>query len=135
MLIRLCLVTFRGDTRMRRLLYASTIAVAVALVAPAIRTAAFQMDADRVVPGGGVFVQGWKGTIPDTLNAMNKDRKISDSKVAGTAAKIEINSGPAGIFWNPANVAKGDYTVKATFTGGKVKSANSQAQERKGVVE
>ena len=26
-----------------------------------------------------------------------------------------LSVGPAGDFWNPANVAKGDYTVKATF--------------------
>src|SRR4029079_10517829 len=112
---------------MRRLLHASTVAVALALAAPALHSFAFQMDADRVVPGGGVFVAGWTGKIPDVLRAPNTDRKIGDSKLSGTPAKMELNSGPAGIFWNPANVAKGDYTVKATFTEGKIKSAKSHA--------
>jgi hypothetical protein len=85
------------------------------------------MEADRVVPGGGVSVPGWKGKIPDALRAPNTERVIGDSKVSGTPASITINSGPPGIFWNPANTASGDYTVKATFNEPKVKSANSHA--------
>jgi hypothetical protein len=26
-----------------------------------------------------------------------------------------VTTGPAGVYWNPANAAKGDFTVKATF--------------------
>ena len=37
---------------------------------------------------------------------------------AGPAAEdggLHVTTGPAVTYWNPANVAKGDYTVKATF--------------------
>jgi hypothetical protein len=113
---------------MRRLLHASTVAVALALVAPVVHTAPFQgMDPDRVVPGGGVFVQGWKGAIPDALTGANAAGVIANSKVTGDPSKFTINSGPPGIFWNPSNVAKGDYTVKATFNEPKIKSAMSHA--------
>jgi len=112
---------------MRRLLHASTVAVALALAAPAVYPAAFQGEADRVVPGGGVLVQGWKGKIPDALRPPNTERVINDSKIAGTPASMTINSGPPAIYWNPANTASGDYTVKATFTEPKVMSAMSHA--------
>jgi hypothetical protein len=104
---------------MRRV-YGLTVVLALALLAPILSA---QMEADRVVPGGGVFVQGWKGKIPDAGNA----GKIDQSKFSGTPASITINSGPPAIYWNPANTASGDYTVKATFTEAKVKSANSHA--------
>ena len=38
---------------------------------------------------------------------------------------IEIASGPAAVYSNPANTASGDYTVKATFKEPKYMSANS----------
>jgi hypothetical protein len=113
---------------MRRLLHASTVAVALALAAPAVYPSAFQgADADRVVPGGGVHVPGWKGKIPDALRAPNTERVINDSKLSGTPANMVINSGPPAIYWNPANTASGDYTVKATFHEPKVMSAMSHA--------
>jgi len=109
---------------MRRLLYASTIAVAVALLTPAIPGLA-QMDPDRVVPGGGIFAPGWKGTIDP--QSKSQGRKIEDSKFSLAGDTITLNSGPAAFYWNPANTAKGDYTVSATFTEPKIKSANSHA--------
>jgi hypothetical protein len=81
-------------------------------------------DADRVVPGGGVLVAGWQGKIVDA-SSKSQGRKIEDSKFAGTPDNITLNSGPGGIYWNPNNVAKGDYTITATFNEPKVKSAMS----------
>jgi hypothetical protein len=70
-------------------------------------------DADRKVAGGGIMAPGWAGNI-DT-SAAKAGGKIEDSKFVLEGGKIAITTGPAGNYWNPANVAKGDYTVKATF--------------------
>jgi hypothetical protein len=105
-----------------RLVRTLVVATAAAVVAAG-TGAAFQMDPDRVVPGGGVHVSGWQGQIPDAGNA----GKVEHSKLSGTPAALVINSGPPMIYWNPANTASGNYTVKATFTEPKLKSASSHS--------
>ena len=99
---------------MRRLLYASTIAVAAALVAPVVYTAPFQgRDQDRVVPGGGITAPGWQGAVDAASARFN--HTVNDSKFVLAGGVFTLNIGPAAVYWNPANVAKGDYTVKGTF--------------------
>src|SRR5262245_18832836 len=71
-------------------------------------------DAARKVPGGGIFASGWKGKV-DAGEAKNGSA-INDSKIEGSNGSFTIASGPAGIYWNPADAATGDYTVSATFT-------------------
>jgi hypothetical protein len=71
-------------------------------------------DAARKVPGGGIFAPGWKGKV-DAGEAANGSA-VNDSKFELKGNEITINSGPASIFWNPANAQTGDYTVSATFT-------------------
>lgn len=68
-------------------------------------------EADRVVAGGGIGVEGWQGKA-DKGN-------VADSKVAMNGANIDIKTGPAGIYWNPASTASGNYEVKSTFTENK----------------
>jgi hypothetical protein len=106
---------------MKRLFSASTLALGVALVMPTLHA---QMDADRVVPGGGITASGWKGKIIDA-SSIKQGRTINDSKFAQEGNKLVLNVGPAAIYWNPANAASGDYTVSATFTEPKYMSANS----------
>ena len=38
---------------------------------------------------------------------------------------MHVTTGPASVYWSPANKASGDYTVKATFTESKYMSINS----------
>jgi len=71
-------------------------------------------DAARKVPGGGIFASGWKGKI-DPGEATGGST-INDSKFEMKGSEITINSGPAAIYWNPANTNAADYTVSATFT-------------------
>jgi hypothetical protein len=78
---------------------------------PAAGQAASQ-DADRKVAGGGVLVKGWQGKA-DSGN--RQGLTVNDSKFAAEGAGFRITTGPAGIYWNPSNTAKGDYTVKATL--------------------
>jgi hypothetical protein len=109
-----------------RLVPALTLAIAVALVAPAVHSLALQGDPDRVVPGGGIFAPGWTGKIPDA-SSLKQGRTITDSKFELKDGTFTLAIGPAAIYWNPKNVASGDYTVRATFREPKVMSASSHA--------
>jgi hypothetical protein len=86
----------------------SLLAVAV-LVAS---TSAQAQDADRSVKGG-VQVAGWKARID--RRAQTQGKTVNDSKFAMDGKSYRLSVGPAGNFWSDGNVAKGDYTVKATF--------------------
>jgi hypothetical protein len=63
---------------------------------------------------GGITVQGWTGKID--ASEEKAGRTLNDAKLAGTPAKLEVTTGPAVAYWNPANTASGTYTVKGTFT-------------------
>jgi hypothetical protein len=106
---------------MRRLIYASTFAVALALVAQAVPSAQ-QPDQDRVVPNGGITAPGWTGKVDKVSAGFN--HTLNDSKFVLAAGKFTLNIGPAAIYWNPANTGKGDYTVGATFYEAEFQGAN-----------
>ena len=80
-------------------------------------------DADRVVPGGGISAQGWTGKI-DARSA-GQGRVLSDARFAQEGEALHVTTGPATTYWNPANTATGDYTVKATFLEPKFMALNS----------
>jgi len=101
----------------------SGISVAIFLVIGTLSIAVAQGDPDRVIPGGGIFVQGWTGKIDPS--SANQGRKLADAKFAQDGANLHVTTGPATTFWNPANKASGDYTVKATFTEPKYMNLNS----------
>jgi len=75
-----------------------------------------QQDADRKVAGGGVTAKGWQGK-EDSGN--KQGLTVSDSKFASEGNGFRLTTGPAALYWNPANTGKGDYSVKATFTEAK----------------
>lgn len=90
--------------------------LAAALAVTASLSAAQQAqnpDGDRKVAGGGINAPGWTGNID--AGAAKAGGKIEDSKFELAGGKFSITTGPAGNYWNPANTASGDYTVKATF--------------------
>jgi hypothetical protein len=97
--------------------------VTVAALGMALPAALAQGDPDRVIPGGGIFVQGWTGKI-DSASA-GQGRVLKDAKLAQEGNMLHVTTGPATTFWNPANKAAGDYTVKATFTEPKYMNLNS----------
>ena len=98
--------------RLIRTVGIGALAVALAYVTPA----AQQQDADRKVEGGGVTVKGWKGK-EDTGN--KQGLTVKDSKLAPEGKGFRLVTGPAALYWSDANSAKGDYSVKATFTEAK----------------
>jgi len=72
-------------------------------------------DADKKVAGGGITVKGWQGKADPSKQGLT----INDSKFAPEGKGYRMTTGPAGLYWSPANTAKGDFSVKATFTEAK----------------
>ena len=97
-----------------RVLKASAMAVALAVC-----TIAAQ-DKDVKVAGGGITAKGWQGKID--AQAAKGGMTINDSKFMEMGGGFHVTTGPAALYWNPANTAKGDYTVKANFTESKNKA-------------
>ena len=96
--------------------------VAAALLSSSTRGAPAQAEADRSVAGGGIHVPGWMGTID--ARAAGGGQSIADAKLTKEGDALHVVTGPAITYWNPANRATGDYTVKATFTEPKYMSIN-----------
>jgi hypothetical protein len=63
---------------------------------------------------GGVSAPGWTGRVDP--QAAQRGMKIEDAKFAPMGGGFHVTSGPAAIYWNPKDVAKGEYTVSANFT-------------------
>jgi hypothetical protein len=75
------------------------------------------------VSGGGVLVKGWTGKIDAKEQAAGLT--LNSAKLAKEGDALHVTTGPAVTYWNPANVAKGDYAVSATFTEPKYMSINA----------
>lgn len=78
---------------------------------------AAQEDPNRVVAGGGITVPGWMGKADAG--------SVTEAKLAKEGDALVVTTGPAITYWNPANTASGDYTVKATFTEPKYMNINN----------
>lgn len=94
---------------------------ALALVGPA--HAALGQDASRPVSGGGISVPGWTGKIDP--NEAQRGGSLNDAKLSKDGDALHAVTGPATTFWNPANTASGEYTVKATFQEPKYMNLNN----------
>lgn len=99
------------------------VAVAIALTASLAQAQQPQGDASKKVEGGGVSVAGWTGKIDNSRE--NTGLTISDAKFAKMGSGFHITTGPAATYWNPANTASGDYTVKAKFSEPKFQGLNN----------
>ena len=102
-----------------RFVYGSAIALAIAIHIPSAISAqgGAPMETARAVAGGGITVPGWVGKID--ANEEKAGQVINNAKFAPDGAGIRVTTGPAVTYWNPANRATGDYTVKATFNEAK----------------
>jgi len=98
-----------------RLVYATAVALSAALVAAPLYGAG--QDADRSVAGGGITAPGWKGKVDP--GAAKGGKTVNDSKFVKQGNDLHLTIGPAAVYWNPANTAKGDFTAKASFKEGK----------------
>src|SRR6185295_7230801 len=82
-----------------------------------------QMESSRGVAGGGVSVSGWTGKIDAKEEASGMT--LNSAKFAKEGDALHVVTGPAVTYWNPANKASGDYTVRATFKEPKYMNLNS----------
>jgi len=102
-----------------------TLALAAALVTlmPSAVYAQASSETSRTVAGGGVSVPGWTGKIDASEEA--KGQTLNNAKLSKEGDALHVTTGPAVTYWNPANKASGDYTVKATFNEPKYMNLNS----------
>ena len=100
----------------------SGFAVAAIVLSTATATSLRSQETSRAVSGGGISVPGWTGVI-DAREA-SRGATIANAKFVAEGNGFHVTTGPAVTYWNPANVASGDYTVKATFTEPKYMNLN-----------
>jgi hypothetical protein len=97
--------------------------LATALLAVIVPGLYAQGDASRSVQGGGISVSGWTGKIDPMEERMGQ--ALQNAKFAPEGNGMHVTTGPAVTYWNPANKATGNYTVKATFNEPKYMNLNS----------
>ena len=107
---------------MRRTYILSFILVAFVFI-PAVFSQGGQDETSRTVAGGGVTVPGWTGKI-DAREA-SQGMTLNSAKFAKESDAFHIVTGPAVTYWNAADKASGDYTVKATFSEPKFMNLNT----------
>jgi hypothetical protein len=83
-----------------------SVAIAV-LLAPAVAVA---QDADKQVAGGGEIAPGWQRRIDPNAS------RGAPPKFVAMGPGFHATSGARAIFWRPADVGTGNYTVEGTFT-------------------
>jgi len=100
-----------------------TLTFAILILIPAIGTPQDQSETSRSVAGGGISAPGWTGKID--ANEERSGQKLSNAKLTQEGSALHVITGPATTYWNPANKATGDYTVKATFNEPKYMNLNN----------
>ncbi len=70
--------------------------------------AAAQLEAQSVPAG-------WKQRIDRSTSATDPDA-AGEVKIVTAGSGYHIQTPSAGVFWNPGNIATGNYTLKGTFT-------------------
>lgn len=96
-----------------RILFGSALALTFVTFATVPFGAAAPQDADRAVSNGGIFAQGWQGKVD--AGAEKQGQTVNNARMEQKGNVLHVTTGPAITYWNPANTATGNYTVKATF--------------------
>jgi hypothetical protein len=97
--------------------------VSIATAAVLTANVAYAQDESRAVAKGGISVAGWQGKID--AREESRGQKLDNAALAKHGDAFHVATGPAVTYWNPANKATGEYTVKATFTEAKYMSINN----------
>jgi hypothetical protein len=106
-----------------RYLAALALVAAGVLLVPNTNFSQGGQDASRGVAGGGISVSGWTGKIDAKEAAAGMT--LDNAKLSKQGDALQVTTGPAVTYWNPANKATGDYTVSATFKELKYMSLNN----------
>ena len=94
-------------------------AIALTMVA----SVASAQDASTKVADGGIKVAGWMARID--VSRENTGLTEKDAKFETMGSGMHVTTGPAITYYNPANMASGNYTVKATFSESKFQGLNN----------
>ena len=78
--------------------------------------------ATQLVVLGLLSAAGWAGKID--ANEQRQGKTINDAKFGKEGSAFHVTTGPAVTYWNAANQASGNYTVKATFNEPKYMNLN-----------
>lgn len=81
---------------------------AAILVAP-LMAQQHQADPDKKVAGGGTLPSGWKGRLDGAAS-------MAGVNVMAMGTGVHFTTGPAGIYYRPADKASGAFEAHATFT-------------------
>jgi len=106
-----------------RLSHTLALAAAIVTFMPSAVHAQAPSETSRTVEGGGISAPGWTGKIDASEEA--KGQTLNNAKLSEEGGVLHVTTGPAVTYWNPANKATGDYTVKATFNEPKYMNLNS----------
>lgn len=106
-----------------RYVAALTLALLAVMLLPRANFSQGGQETSRGVAGGGISVDGWTGKIDAKEAAAGLT--LNSAKLAKEGDALHVVTGPAVTYWNPANKATRDYTVKATFKEPKYMSLNN----------
>jgi hypothetical protein len=106
-----------------RLACISALTFAISTFIPPAAQAQDAGEKSRVVAGGGISVPGWTGKIDAAEE--KQGQVLNNAKLSQQGGTMMVTTGPAVTYWNPANKAAGNYTVKATFSEPKYMNLNS----------
>lgn len=96
---------------MKRLVQGAAAALALAVMPQLLQA---QDNEKSMAVKGGIQMKGWMGVV-DAKEA-KAGLTVDSAKFVGMGGGMRATTGPAITYWNPSMQAKGDYTVKATFT-------------------
>ena len=108
---------------MRRTTFLMLALVLVVLMMNAGLSQEVQNETSRSIAGGGVMVSGWTGKID--AKEETAGMTLNSAKFAKEGDAFHVVTGPAVTYWNAANKASGNYTVKATFREPKFMNLNT----------
>lgn len=94
-------------------LYTAALLFVASVAAPTLVSAQANDEDSRKIAGGGIKVAGWQGKID--AKEVQAGLTLNDASLVSEGGMLKVRTGPAVTYWNPANRATGDYTVKATF--------------------
>jgi hypothetical protein len=108
---------------MRRANVSALAAAAIMLVSAAAPSQG--QEESIAVAGGGIMAPGWTGKID--ANEVRAGLTLNSAKLMAHGADLHVKTGPAVSYWNPANRASGNYTVRATFSENEYMALNDHA--------
>lgn len=97
-------------SRFVALAVAVLIGAPLAAQAPAHQGMPGMQDADQKMEGSGKLPSGWEARLDEP------DAKLTSVKAAAEHGGLHVTSGPAGIYFKPAQTASGPFDARAQFT-------------------